>query len=116
MAKMHREMIAPPVKWGIGDDPVYRYLICCKRCKQWNPGMPVRRGFGLCIKGHGTRAGNALSCDSFDIIDSSEIYLETARINGELTKVDVGGDVFYCDDDEMREIYSLLLGDDQIKK
>lgn len=108
-AKMHRVMVEPPHKWGIGCDPVYRYLICCKRCQHWSEGGDVKRGFGRCKMGRGVKAGNALSCDEFLVFDANEIYLETARINGELTKVIIGGDVFYCDDDEISDLYAMLI-------
>jgi hypothetical protein len=56
------------------------------------------------------KMGNCLSCSSFVCADETPIILETSRIDGEFTMLNIGGDIFYCTEEEVQAIYEILLG------
>lgn len=100
-SKLHKERIE------FDGGSVYRYLMCCKRCRKWENS---KKNVGTCLVTGTRKMGNCLSCDSFSVTADGwgELFLETARIDKEMTKVIIGTDVFYCYDDEIDEIRTIL--------
>jgi hypothetical protein len=105
---MHRQIVKGE-HFGLDmDAEVYRYLICCRRCSDW---WKIDSGpYGECGKGHGRKAGQTLSCADFtaDFDNWTHILCETERLNGEMTKMVLGGETYYLDAKELAEVREVL--------
>lgn len=86
--------------------PVYRYLLNCRLCDHWL--MPSKGHIGKCTKHDSRVAGQTLSCSDFACADPVYPVLESARIDGEFTKVTIGDVVYYCDANEVAELMAVL--------